>query len=137
MVEQWPATPAAPAFCERWRIPCAGFEPNTSTIYQVHWPDPLIEIEGNRRSHARIIQAGENPCHRRKQLFRSTRWSDSVASRHCMCCSRHTICFERGIEADLLPYCRENKIAMLGYGRCAGASCRDACERIRFSVATI
>jgi len=24
--------------------------------------------------------------------------------------------FERGIEADLLPYCRENKIATLGYG---------------------
>ena len=24
--------------------------------------------------------------------------------------------FERGIEADLLPYCRKNKIAMLGYG---------------------
>src|SRR5438552_11142898 len=24
--------------------------------------------------------------------------------------------FERGIEADLLPYCRENNIAMLGYG---------------------
>src|ERR1700741_5014098 len=24
--------------------------------------------------------------------------------------------FERGIETDLLPYCRENKIAMLGYG---------------------
>src|ERR1700741_1156903 len=24
--------------------------------------------------------------------------------------------FERGIEANLLPYCRENKIAMFGYG---------------------
>jgi aryl-alcohol dehydrogenase-like predicted oxidoreductase len=24
--------------------------------------------------------------------------------------------FERGIETDLLPYCRENRIAMLGYG---------------------
>jgi aryl-alcohol dehydrogenase-like predicted oxidoreductase len=24
--------------------------------------------------------------------------------------------FERGIEVDLLPYCRENRIAMLGYG---------------------
>ena len=24
--------------------------------------------------------------------------------------------FERGIEADLLPYCQKNKIAMLGYG---------------------
>jgi aryl-alcohol dehydrogenase-like predicted oxidoreductase len=24
--------------------------------------------------------------------------------------------FERGIEADLLPYCRDNKIAMFGYG---------------------
>jgi aryl-alcohol dehydrogenase-like predicted oxidoreductase len=24
--------------------------------------------------------------------------------------------FERGIETDLLPYCRRNKIAMLGYG---------------------
>jgi len=24
--------------------------------------------------------------------------------------------FERGIEADLLPYCRKNKIATLGYG---------------------
>jgi aryl-alcohol dehydrogenase-like predicted oxidoreductase len=24
--------------------------------------------------------------------------------------------FERGIEADLLPYCRENKIATFGYG---------------------
>src|SRR5258708_13933564 len=24
--------------------------------------------------------------------------------------------FERGIETDLLPYCRKNKISMLGYG---------------------
>src|ERR1700741_4068445 len=24
--------------------------------------------------------------------------------------------FERGIEIDLLPYCRKNRIAMLGYG---------------------
>jgi aryl-alcohol dehydrogenase-like predicted oxidoreductase len=34
--------------------------------------------------------------------------------------------FERGIEADILPYCRKNKIATFGYGAlCRGLLGRD------------
>ncbi|HEY2534256.1 MAG TPA: hypothetical protein VGJ20_41120 [Xanthobacteraceae bacterium] len=35
--------------------------------------------------------------------------------------------FERGIEVEILPYCRKNKIATFGYG----ALCRVAARRAR------
>src|SRR6202521_5768339 len=84
-------------------------------IYQVHWPDPLVTIEET----AEAIQA----------LFRQRKIRAIGVSNFSVCQMerfRHVaplhvlqppyILFERGIEADLLPYCQKNGIAMLGYG---------------------
>jgi aryl-alcohol dehydrogenase-like predicted oxidoreductase len=66
----------------------------------------------NRRSDVRVIGAGEDPRHRSEQLLGSS--DGTVAPLHVLLPPYNL--FERGIETDLLPYCRENKIAMLGYG---------------------
>ena len=38
-------------------------------VYQVHWPDPLVTIRGNRGGHAEPVQAGQNPRHRCQQFL--------------------------------------------------------------------
>jgi len=84
-------------------------------IYQVHWPDPLVEIEETADAMHRLYREGKiraigvsNFSVEQMQRFRS------VAPLHVLQ-SPYNL-FERGIEADLLPYCRENKIATFGYG---------------------
>ena len=39
-------------------------------IYQIHWPDPLVVIEG--RDHAHAVRARQDPRHWRQQLFGRT-----------------------------------------------------------------
>ena len=84
-------------------------------IFQVHWPDPLITIEETAEAmhmllaHGKIRAIGvSNFSVGQMERFRS------VAPLHVLQPPYNM--FERGIETDLLPYCRENKIAMLGYG---------------------
>ena len=84
-------------------------------IYQVHWPDPLVEIEETADAMHRLYREGKiraigvsNFSVEQMQRFRS------VAPLHVLQ-SPYNL-FERGIEADLLPYCHENKIATFGYG---------------------
>jgi aryl-alcohol dehydrogenase-like predicted oxidoreductase len=84
-------------------------------IYQVHWPDPRVAIEETADAmhalfhHGKIRAIGvSNFSVEQIEQFRR------VAPLHVLQ-SPYNL-FERGIEADLLPYCRENKIAMLGYG---------------------
>jgi aryl-alcohol dehydrogenase-like predicted oxidoreductase len=84
-------------------------------IYQVHWPDPLVEIEETADAMHRLYREGKiraigvsNFSVEQMQRFRS------VAPLHVLQ-SPYNL-FERGIEADLLPYCHKNKIATFGYG---------------------
>jgi aryl-alcohol dehydrogenase-like predicted oxidoreductase len=84
-------------------------------IYQVHWPDPLVTIEETAEAMLRLLEQGKiraigvsNFSVLQMERFRR------VAPLHVLQPPYNL--FERGIEADLLPYCRENKIAMLGYG---------------------
>jgi aryl-alcohol dehydrogenase-like predicted oxidoreductase len=84
-------------------------------IYQVHWPDPLIMIEETAEAMHILFKQGKiraigvsNFSVGQMQRFRR------VAPLHVLQPPYNL--FERGIEVDLLPYCRENKIAMLGYG---------------------
>src|SRR6202051_3204270 len=84
-------------------------------IYQVHWPDPLIEIEETAEAMHALFKQGKiraigvsNFSVLQMQRFRQ------VAPLHVLQPPYNL--FERGIEADLLPYCRKNKIATLGYG---------------------
>jgi aryl-alcohol dehydrogenase-like predicted oxidoreductase len=84
-------------------------------IYQVHWPDPLVAIEETAEAMQTLLRQGKiraigvsNFSVEQMERFRS------VAPLHVLQ-SPYNL-FERGIEVDLLPYCRANKIAMFGYG---------------------
>jgi aryl-alcohol dehydrogenase-like predicted oxidoreductase len=84
-------------------------------IYQVHWPDPLVAIEETAEAMHELFRQGKiraigvsNFSVRQMEQFRR------IAPLHVLQ-SPYNL-FERGIEADLLPYCLKNSIATLGYG---------------------
>jgi aryl-alcohol dehydrogenase-like predicted oxidoreductase len=84
-------------------------------IYQIHWPDPLVPIEETAEAMARLYRHGKiraigvsNYFIEQMELFRA------VAPLHTAQPPYNL--FERGIERDILPYCRERKIATLAYG---------------------
>ena len=84
-------------------------------IYQVHWPDPLVAIEETAEAMRALFEEGKiraigvsNFSVDQMQRFRR------VAPLHVLQPPYNL--FERGIEADALPYCRKNGIATFGYG---------------------
>jgi aryl-alcohol dehydrogenase-like predicted oxidoreductase len=84
-------------------------------IYQVHWPDPLVAVEETAEAMLTLFRQGKiraigvsNFSVDQMERFRR------VAPLHVLQ-SPYNL-FEREIEADLLPYCRKNKIATFGYG---------------------
>src|SRR6201992_3878114 len=84
-------------------------------IYQVHWPDPLVTIEETADVMLTLLEQGKiraigvsNFSVLQMERFRR------VAPLHVLQPPYNL--FEREIETDLLPYCRKNKIATLGYG---------------------
>jgi aryl-alcohol dehydrogenase-like predicted oxidoreductase len=84
-------------------------------IYQVHWPDPLVQIEETADAMHILLTQGKI------RAIGVSNFSVLQMERFRRIAPLHVLqppynLFERGIEADLLPYCRENKIATLGYG---------------------
>jgi aryl-alcohol dehydrogenase-like predicted oxidoreductase len=84
-------------------------------IYQVHWPDPLVPIEETADAMHTLLKQGKI------RAIGVSNFSVLQMERFRRIAPLHVLqppynLFERGIEADLLPYCRENKIATLGYG---------------------
>jgi aryl-alcohol dehydrogenase-like predicted oxidoreductase len=84
-------------------------------IYQVHWPDPLITIEETADTMHMLFAQGKI------RAIGVSNFSVGQMERFRRVAPLHVLqppynLFERGIEAELLPYCRKNDIAMLGYG---------------------
>lgn len=84
-------------------------------IYQIHWPDPLITIEETAEAMRDLFEQGtiraigvSNFSVLQMEQFRR------IAPLHVL--QPPFNLFERGIETDILPYCRENNIATFGYG---------------------
>jgi aryl-alcohol dehydrogenase-like predicted oxidoreductase len=84
-------------------------------IYLVHWPDPLVEIEETADAMHQLYRDGKiraigvsNFSIGQMDRFRSVAPLQVLQPPYNL--------FERGIEADLLPYCHKNKIATFGYG---------------------
>jgi aryl-alcohol dehydrogenase-like predicted oxidoreductase len=84
-------------------------------IYQVHWPDPLVPMEETAAAMRSLHEQGKiraigvsNFSVAQMDEFRR------VAPLHVLQPPYNL--FERGIEADVLPYCRANNIAVLAYG---------------------
>jgi aryl-alcohol dehydrogenase-like predicted oxidoreductase len=88
---------------------------NYIDIYQVHWPDPRVPIEETAEAMQALYDLGKiraigvsNFSVEQMERFRR------VAPLHVMQPPYNL--FERGIEAQILPYCRANNIATFGYG---------------------
>jgi aryl-alcohol dehydrogenase-like predicted oxidoreductase len=84
-------------------------------IYQVHWPDPLTTIEESAEAMHTLFEQGKiraigvsNFSVGQMERFRRVAPVHALQPPHNL--------FERGIEADILSYCRKIKIATLGYG---------------------
>jgi aryl-alcohol dehydrogenase-like predicted oxidoreductase len=84
-------------------------------IYQVHWPDPLVRIEETAEAMHTLFLQGKiraigvsNFSIVEMEQFRRAAPLHVLQSPYNL--------FERGIEANILAYCRRNAIATLGYG---------------------
>jgi aryl-alcohol dehydrogenase-like predicted oxidoreductase len=84
-------------------------------IYQVHWPDPLVTIEETAEAMNTLFVQGKI------RAIGVSNFSVAQIERFRRVAPVHVVqspynLFERGIEADLLPYCRNNRISTFGYG---------------------
>jgi aryl-alcohol dehydrogenase-like predicted oxidoreductase len=84
-------------------------------LYQVHWPDPFVPVEETAEAMATLLEAGKiraigvsNFSPAQMDAFRR------VAPIHVA--QPPLNLFEREAEVDVLPYCREYRIATLTYG---------------------
>jgi aryl-alcohol dehydrogenase-like predicted oxidoreductase len=84
-------------------------------LYQVHWPDPKVQIEETAAAMAELYRSGKiraigvsNFTPAQMDAFRT------VAPLHTAQPPYNL--FERGIERDVLPYSVERKIVTLAYG---------------------
>ena len=84
-------------------------------IYQVHWPDPNVPIEETAAAMAELQRAGKirfigvsNFSPVQIEAFRKVAPVQTVQSPYNL--------FERAIEEDVLPFCRDKNIATLAYG---------------------
>jgi aryl-alcohol dehydrogenase-like predicted oxidoreductase len=84
-------------------------------VYQVHWPDPLVMIEETAEAMYALYNQGKI------RAIGVSNFSVDQIDRFRSVAPLHVLqppynLFERGIEAELLPYTRDNKIATFGYG---------------------
>jgi len=84
-------------------------------VYQVHWPDPKVRMEETAGAMRELFEQGtiraigvSNFSIAQMDAFRG------VAPLHVLQPPYNL--FERAVEAEILPYCREHGIATFGYG---------------------
>jgi aryl-alcohol dehydrogenase-like predicted oxidoreductase len=84
-------------------------------IYQVHWPDPLVSIEETAEAMQTLFDQGKI------RAIGVSNFSVAQIERFRRVAKLHIVqppynLFEREIEAELMPYCRQSGLATLTYG---------------------
>jgi aryl-alcohol dehydrogenase-like predicted oxidoreductase len=84
-------------------------------IYQVHWPDQAVPIEETAETMLLLLRQGKI------RAIGCSNFSVAEMDRFRRVAPLHVVqppynMFERGIEADILPYCLKHNITTLGYG---------------------
>jgi aryl-alcohol dehydrogenase-like predicted oxidoreductase len=84
-------------------------------IYHVHWPDPLVPVEETAEAMRSLYQQGKI------RAIGVSNFSVSQMDRFRKVAPLHVLqspynLFERGIDAEILPYSQTNGIVTLGYG---------------------
>ena len=88
---------------------------DTIDLYQVHWPDPLVPMEETAEQMQRLVDEGKiravgvsNHSPEEMNIFgKAARLSTDQPPYNL---------FERGIEGNVLSYCRDKGIALITYG---------------------
>src|SRR5713101_3362777 len=84
-------------------------------IYQVHWPDPLVPVEQTAEAMRTLLEQDTI------RAIGVSNFSIDQIERFRRVAPLHVVqppynMVERGIETELLPYCRETSLATLTYG---------------------
>ena len=84
-------------------------------LYQVHWPDPTVPVDETAEAMDRLREQGKI------RAVGVSNYSPDLMERFRAAAPLHSNqppynLFERGIEEDVLPYCREHGVAVLAYG---------------------
>ncbi len=84
-------------------------------LYQIHWPDASVPFETTAETLLRFREEGKI------RAIGVSNFSPEQMAAFATAAPLHTDqppynLFERGIEDDVLPYCREHRVAVLAYG---------------------
>lgn len=102
-------------------------------LYQVHWPDPNVSIEETAAAMADLQRAGK------VRAIGVSNFSPAQIDTFRKIAQVHTAqppynLFERAVEQDVLPYCRDRNIVTLAYGSlCRGLLSGRMTARTRFA----
>ncbi len=101
-------------------------------LYQVHWPDPNTPIAEVADAMAALYRSGKI------RAIGVSNFSPAQMDEFRAVAPLHTAqppynLFERSIEQDVLPYCRDRNIALLAYGSlCRGLLSGSMTDKTRF-----
>lgn len=84
-------------------------------IYHVHWPDPLVPIKETARAMAELFGQAKIKAIGVSN-FNVEQMDEFIGVAPLHACQPPYNLFERGIEKDILPYCKKHGIAVLAYG---------------------
>ena len=102
-------------------------------LYQVHWPDPNTPIAEVADAMAALYRSGKI------RAIGVSNFSPAQMDEFRAIAPLHTAqppynLFERSIEQDVLPYCRDHNIALLAYGSlCRGLLSGSMTDKTQFS----
>jgi diketogulonate reductase-like aldo/keto reductase len=86
-------------------------------LYQIHWPNPIVPIKNTMRAMEKLVDEGKVKYIGISNFSLSqTKETEETLSKHEL--SSNQVQYNliaRKIEADLLPYCERNNIAVLAY----------------------
>jgi aryl-alcohol dehydrogenase-like predicted oxidoreductase len=106
---------------------------DTIDLYQVHWPDPKTPIAEVAEAMATLYRSGKI------RAIGVSNFSPAQMDEFRAVAPLHTAqppynLFERSIEQDVLPYCRDHNVALLAYGSlCRGLLSGSMTDKTRFS----
>lgn len=86
-------------------------------LYQVHWPNPSIPVEETMRAMSRLVDEGK-VRHIGVSNFSLEQFkrAQEALPRHELASNQVEYSLTvRSVEKDLLPYCEQNRIAILAY----------------------
>ena len=84
-------------------------------LYQVHWPDPLVPREETAEEMSKLVEEGKIRAVGVSNYSPEDMDAFGKAMRISTSQPPYNL-FERGIDKDILPYCRDKGIALITYG---------------------